>query len=63
MAGRLTRLETWTRQRFGVTDIAYWWAAQDNTSTDGVPYVGPLHVGAEHVAARFGGWVWGATSG
>ncbi|GAA4934586.1 hypothetical protein GCM10025331_19480 [Actinoplanes utahensis] len=31
--------------RLGVSEIAYRWAAQDNTSTDRIPFVGPLHPG------------------
>jgi glycine/D-amino acid oxidase-like deaminating enzyme/nitrite reductase/ring-hydroxylating ferredoxin subunit len=55
---RWERLAAWTRDRFGVADIAYRWAAQDNTSTDHVPFVGRLHPGARntYVATGFGGW-------
>ncbi|NUT22460.1 MAG: FAD-dependent oxidoreductase [Hamadaea sp.] len=55
---RLWKLVGWTRRTFDVEDITYHWAAQDNTSTDGVPFVGPLHLGAAHtwVAGGFGGW-------
>ena len=55
---RYERLAAWTRQRFGVDEIAYRWAAQDNHTTDRIPYVGRLHFGAEHayVATGFGGW-------
>lgn len=55
---RYGRLIAWTRERFGVKDIAYRWAAQDNHATDNIPYVGRLHPFAEHayVATGFGGW-------
>ncbi|MBG0833169.1 FAD-dependent oxidoreductase [Planomonospora sp. ID67723] len=55
---RFERLAAWTAERFGATDIAYRWAAQDNSTTDGLPFVGPLHPGARHayVATGFGGW-------
>jgi len=58
VTGRLHRLMAWTRRMFDVESIGYHWAAQDNQSTDGVPFVGPLHLGADHtwVAAGFGGW-------
>jgi nitrite reductase/ring-hydroxylating ferredoxin subunit len=60
---RLADLARWTRERFGVPELAYHWAAQDNTSTDKVPYIGRFHPGARHVwvAAGFGGW--GMSSG
>ena len=55
---RFERLAGWTRERFGVDRLDYRWAAQDNTSTDRLPYVGPFHPGARHVyvATGFGGW-------
>jgi len=58
VTARVQRLAAWTRGIFDVESIGYHWAAQDNASTDGVPFVGPLHVGAHHtwVAAGFGGW-------
>lgn len=55
---RFRRLAAWTRERFGAGDVAYRWAAQDNETTDHVPYVGRFHVGTEHVyvATGYGGW-------
>ncbi|HLM05816.1 MAG TPA: FAD-dependent oxidoreductase [Blastococcus sp.] len=55
---RFERLLAWTRDRFPGVEIAYRWATQDNSTTDGVPFVGPFHPGAEHVhvATGFGGW-------
>jgi glycine/D-amino acid oxidase-like deaminating enzyme/nitrite reductase/ring-hydroxylating ferredoxin subunit len=55
---RFDRLAEWTRERFGVSEIAYRWAAQDNATTDDVPFIGPFHPGARHtwVATGFGGW-------
>jgi glycine/D-amino acid oxidase-like deaminating enzyme len=60
---RYERLADWTAKHFGATELAYRWAAQDNDTTDGVPYIGPLHLGARHtyVATGFGGW--GMTNG
>jgi glycine/D-amino acid oxidase-like deaminating enzyme/nitrite reductase/ring-hydroxylating ferredoxin subunit len=51
-------LEQWARERFPVKEFDYFWAAQDNRSTDLVPFVGPLHVGAQSVwvVTGFGGW-------
>ncbi|MFI6393165.1 FAD-dependent oxidoreductase [Nonomuraea sp. NPDC050540] len=55
---RLDRLRSWTTERFATDTVTHWWAAQDNSTTDGLPFVGPLHLGARHayVATGFGGW-------
>lgn len=55
---RFERLAGWTAERFGITDLACHWAAQDNTTTDGVPFVGRFPGGDPHVyvATGFGGW-------
>jgi glycine/D-amino acid oxidase-like deaminating enzyme/nitrite reductase/ring-hydroxylating ferredoxin subunit len=60
---RYERLADWTRTRFGAGTLEYRWATQDNSTTDGLPYVGPFHPGARHVyvATGFGGW--GMTNG
>ncbi len=57
------KLIAWAGERFGVSEIVYRWAAQDNSSTDRLPYVGLFHPGTEHVyvATGFGGW--GMTNG
>ena len=55
---RRDRLAAWAREEFGVLDIAYSWSAQDNSTTDRIPYIGRFHPGTEHVyvATGFGGW-------
>jgi glycine/D-amino acid oxidase-like deaminating enzyme/nitrite reductase/ring-hydroxylating ferredoxin subunit len=55
---RYERLIEWTRLHFGVQEIAYRWAAQDNHTTDRIPYTGPQHAGARHtyVTSGYGGW-------
>ena len=60
---RLDRLVAWTRDSFNVVDVSYQWQAQDNDSTDRLPFVGPLHMLAKHsyVATGFAGW--GMTNG
>ncbi|MEV6757035.1 FAD-dependent oxidoreductase [Streptomyces sp. NPDC051214] len=58
------RLDAWLHERFPTAGpTAYRWAAQDNSSTDTVPLIGPLHKGSRntYVAAGFGGW--GMTNG
>ena len=58
VAERYEKLVRWTRDRFPAAEVLYRWATQDNTSTDQLPFVGPLHPGARHVyvVAGFGGW-------
>ncbi|MFG2294322.1 FAD-dependent oxidoreductase [Streptomyces sp. NPDC048603] len=60
-AQRWDRLADWARARFpdfGATAPVLRWAAQDLDSADGIPFVGHLHPGTEHVyvATGFGGW-------
>ncbi|MDQ1483514.1 MAG: hypothetical protein QOF35_1590 [Actinomycetota bacterium] len=63
VSSRFERLAEWMSERFGTGKPSYQWAAQDNTSTDRVPFVGRLHPRAKHayVASGFGGW--GMTNG
>ncbi|MFF7788293.1 FAD-dependent oxidoreductase [Streptomyces sp. NPDC007991] len=57
------RLTAWAVEHFPDLDVTHRWATQDNSPTDTVPMVGPLHPGARHayVATGFGGW--GMTGG
>lgn len=56
-------LVAWTLDRFPHAEVTGWWAAQDNTTTDQMPFIGRLHPFAHHVwvAAGFGSW--GMTNG
>ncbi len=60
---RFERLTSWATGHFPGLRVTHRWATQDNTPTDTVPMVGPLHPGARHsyVATGFGGW--GMTGG
>jgi glycine/D-amino acid oxidase-like deaminating enzyme/nitrite reductase/ring-hydroxylating ferredoxin subunit len=62
-AEHVAALTSWMRNRFGVEDVVHTWAAQDNHTSDGVPFIGPLHPMAKRtwVATGFGGW--GMTNG
>ncbi|WP_267243437.1 FAD-dependent oxidoreductase [Streptomyces sp. PR69] len=58
---RLARLDAWASERlpgFAAAERVYRWAAQDNDSSDHLPYVGHIHPGTQHVyvATGFGGW-------
>jgi glycine/D-amino acid oxidase-like deaminating enzyme/nitrite reductase/ring-hydroxylating ferredoxin subunit len=59
---RWARLADWTRDMFGVRELAYRWAAQDNVTPDGVPFVG-WFPGADHVLVATGFNAWGMTNG
>ncbi|MDI6100232.1 FAD-dependent oxidoreductase [Actinoplanes sp. NEAU-A12] len=52
------RLIDWTGERFPHAEVVYRWAAQDNTTTDHVPFIGRFHPATSHVfvATGFGGW-------
>lgn len=59
--GRFARLDAWAGERlpgFADAEMAYRWAAQDNDSSDHLPYVGHAHPRTQHVyvASGFGGW-------
>ncbi|MDQ1709441.1 MAG: hypothetical protein QOG49_826 [Frankiaceae bacterium] len=55
---RYRKLADWTNEHFGVTEFTHRWSTQDNGTTDRVPYIGLLHIGAKntYVATGFGGW-------
>lgn len=60
---RYRNLEGWARERFGVKEFENRWSTQDYFSFDGLPYVGRIGLGSEHVyvATAFGSW--GMTNG
>ncbi|ROO85867.1 glycine/D-amino acid oxidase-like deaminating enzyme [Actinocorallia herbida] len=61
--GRFDALAAWGEETFGVQEFPYQWASQDNTTLDGLPYIGRYHPFADRlwVAAGFG--FWGMTNG
>lgn len=61
--GHYERLEAWARARYGLGDPTYRWATQDNVSVDGVPFVGRLTRGSDHVFTATGFGKWGMTNG
>jgi glycine/D-amino acid oxidase-like deaminating enzyme/nitrite reductase/ring-hydroxylating ferredoxin subunit len=56
-------LETFAREHWDVRSIDYRWSAQDNTTVDHVPYVGPLTPRADRVFMATGFAKWGMTGG
>lgn len=60
---RYRRLEAFAREHWHVRSVDYRWSAQDNTTIDGVPYVGRLTPRADRVFMATGFAKWGMTGG
>jgi len=63
VSARWERLAGWATDHFPVSGLAYHWAAQDNMSTDGVPFIGRLPAGGHHAYVATGFNAWGMTNG
>jgi glycine/D-amino acid oxidase-like deaminating enzyme/nitrite reductase/ring-hydroxylating ferredoxin subunit len=60
---RYRALEEFARERFGVDTIEYRWSTQDVYSMDGIPYIGRLRPGSNHLYVATGFNAWGMTNG
>jgi glycine/D-amino acid oxidase-like deaminating enzyme/nitrite reductase/ring-hydroxylating ferredoxin subunit len=60
---RYRRLEEFAREHWEVESIEYRWSAQDNTTLDRVPYVGPVTPWDDRVLMATGFAKWGMTGG
>ncbi|HEV7808007.1 MAG TPA: FAD-dependent oxidoreductase [Solirubrobacteraceae bacterium] len=60
---RYRRLEAFAREHWDVRAVEYRWSAQDNTTVDGLPYVGGLTPTADRVFMATGFAKWGMTGG
>jgi glycine/D-amino acid oxidase-like deaminating enzyme/nitrite reductase/ring-hydroxylating ferredoxin subunit len=60
---RYRRLEAFAREHWDVESVEYRWSAQDNTTLDGVPYVGPVTPVDSRVLMATGFAKWGLTNG
>ena len=60
---RYEALESWARERFDVVSIDHRWSAQDYSTLDGLPYVGPITPRAERILIATGFRKWGMTNG
>jgi Rieske Fe-S protein len=60
---RYEALIEFARRHWDVQSIEHRWSAQDYSPDDGVPYVGPLHVGTKRVHVATGFKKWGITAG
>ncbi|MBA3746607.1 MAG: FAD-dependent oxidoreductase, partial [Solirubrobacterales bacterium] len=60
---RYSRLEAFARKHWDVRSVDYRWSAQDNSTVDGVPFVGFLTPTADRVVMATGFAKWGMTGG
>ena len=60
---RYAALEAFARQHWNVRSVEYRWSAQDNTTVDGLPFVGPLTPFEDRVLMATGFAKWGLTGG
>jgi Rieske Fe-S protein len=60
---RYRRLEAFAREHWDVQSVEYRWSAQDNTTLDGVPYIGPVVPVDDRVLMATGFAKWGMTNG
>src|SRR5699024_10387867 len=56
-------LQDFAMKNFGITDFLYRWSAQDLTTLDKVPYIGPVTSGQESVFVATGFRKWGMKNG
>jgi glycine/D-amino acid oxidase-like deaminating enzyme/nitrite reductase/ring-hydroxylating ferredoxin subunit len=60
---RYRRLEAFAREHWDVEAVTYRWSAQDNTTLDGLPYVGRMTPRVDRVLMATGFAKWGITGG
>ena len=60
---RYAALESFAREHWDVRSVDYRWSAQDNTTVDGLPFVGPLTPFEDRVLMATGFAKWGLTGG
>ena len=60
---RYRRLERFAREHWDVESVEYRWSAQDNTTVDGLPYVGRVTPRSRQVLMATGFAKWGMTGG
>jgi Rieske Fe-S protein len=60
---RYRRLVDFAREHWDVQSVAYRWSAQDNSTADGIPYVGKLTPRTDTVFMATGFAKWGMTGG
>jgi glycine/D-amino acid oxidase-like deaminating enzyme/nitrite reductase/ring-hydroxylating ferredoxin subunit len=63
VSARRQALVAWAGQHFGVRQIDYGWSAQDNSTIDGLPFVGRYTRGGDRLWVATGFGMWGMTNG
>ena len=58
-----TKMESYLRQHFPVSEIAYYWSAQDYKTLDSVPYIGRISPSAKRAFVATGFDAWGMSTG
>ncbi|HLR08074.1 MAG TPA: FAD-dependent oxidoreductase [Bacillota bacterium] len=56
-------LQQFAEKHFGISDYVYRWSAQDLTTLDKLPYIGPVTKGQQSVFVATGFRKWGMTNG
>ncbi|HEX2195523.1 MAG TPA: FAD-dependent oxidoreductase [Actinomycetota bacterium] len=60
---RYARLEQWSREKLGMTEVRYRWSTQDGSSVDVLPYIGRLTPLSKRVFTATAFRKWGMTNG
>ncbi|PXX61671.1 glycine/D-amino acid oxidase-like deaminating enzyme [Nocardia tenerifensis] len=60
---KVADLVDWTRKYWPGATLTHSWSAQDYSPIDGLPYVGPLVPGRDHILVATGYSKWGMTNG
>ncbi|HEX2240196.1 MAG TPA: FAD-dependent oxidoreductase [Actinomycetota bacterium] len=56
-------LETWTKDRFPVSEISHRWSTQDGVTVDAIPYAGTARRSSDRLFMATGFGKWGMTNG
>ncbi|MDB9527491.1 FAD-dependent oxidoreductase [Oscillatoria sp. CS-180] len=59
---RFNRLAEYARDRFGATNVDYYWSSQDMVSFDKLPYIGKLTPANQHTYVATGFSLWGMSN-
>lgn len=60
---RYARLEAWSREKLGMTEVRYQWSTQDGSSVDSLPYIGRLTPMSRRAFTATAFRKWGMTNG
>lgn len=60
---RYERLEAWSREKFGMTEVRHRWSTQDGSAVDSLPYIGKVTPASRHAFSATAFGKWGMTNG